>query len=540
MTMKMKHVCVCILASAVPLFAADIQVPDLETRIRNTGSTVPSQAVPEIAPPLPVPLPPAPAVQPDVPLASRSAESGLSLPPEDQPPSVIPATPPAEPAVNGHASVGAGWPGSVEADVLVAKAAGSVPGFRLSALHASRSVFGRANNGVWSRKTGIDASVSEKDASGWRAGISLAEESNGFQGLNPAYASLSSRAVSFGGSSGAIPVASFPVSASVSLAGDIFSLGADTPGSIAASVPIADYGAYSLAPILALSFAKDSFSARLSGAYTYDAVSGAGETHSGSGTLTLGYAPGSVAFAGSVGAHGDSADGVLVPFELSLSWTGAKTPVRRIFLSGGLSSDRNAPWSPEKAAPFAAVTGKPIYSADWNGAFGISLAPLADLSFDAGVAYRTTAFGRGVLAVADIADSTTGWRFPVVRENRRSVVTTATMTVTESFWRVSAGYEGEWLDRLYRQSMHSFRIVSTIFDPSSRRLWDVAAASVFFFDGWQVPELSVTGALHPWKGMTVSVGLTDGIPLLSGVARKTDRVFLSADGAVTVSARIDF
>jgi len=36
---------------------SDVTVPDLETKIRNSGSSVPEQALPELKAPAPVPIP---------------------------------------------------------------------------------------------------------------------------------------------------------------------------------------------------------------------------------------------------------------------------------------------------------------------------------------------------------------------------------------------------------------------------------------------------------------------------------------------------
>ncbi len=550
--MKSKQVSVAALAVfcalSASVFAADVGVPDLETRIRNTGSSVPASAIPPLAPPAPVPIPA--VAESSAPPAPVPDQQALAPEPAEE---TVPALPVArpEPALTGHTAFGIGWPEHVGLDMELSKAAGVLPGFAVSTILDSRSLFKRSSRGVWTDVIALDLSMMAPSSSapdsaatpggsdGWSYGVSLRGRTDGFQGINPDYASLSGRDLSFSGSSGTIPLGSVPLAVRIDVTGDAFSSAADKAGEGVATVPIDDFRAYAFSPVIGLSFSHDAFSAAVSGAYSYDSVSGAGETHAGEGTLSLGYRPGKVQFDGTVGFLADTVDGPLVPFDLSVAWLDGNALVRRAVFSGGLASGRVSAWSLAEERPFARLDGKTVYSADWNVHGGLTLAPLSDVTLDAGVTWRNSAFGRGTPVVSDVADSSTGWRYAIVRLCRQSIVTTASATVTESFWRVSVGYEGELLDRLYRTSLHSFRVDSSIADPSARRLWDVTAAASFFVNEWQVPDLSLSAALHPWKGMTLSLGVTDGIPLFSGVARKSDRVFLSASGAVTASVRID-
>jgi len=445
--------------------------------------------------------------------------------------------------VTGHASIGAGWPGVLSGDVSVSRDAGTSPGFSIDATHASSS--GSVESGVkgfWVRDTTLSGCLeSGKSRSDWSAALSIREKADGFQGKADGYSGLVRRNVDFSGSTGAFALGSTPILVKTGLSGSVFSSIADGSDPALPAAAIADYAGYRLSPTVAFLFVKDAFSARFDGSYGYDAVSSVGEVHAGDGTLSLGYRLNRVRLSASAGFHADSVDGPLVPFTLSAEWSDGGVPsgpVRFVRLSGGLDSARSSPFRLAERETWAALSGNTVYSADWNGAVSAGIAPAKDVSVDFGAAYRTSAFGRGVLAVTDMADST--MRYTVARTTRQSLMTSAKGSWARDFWSLSAGYEGEWLDRLWRQSLQTVSAKAAVHDPGARRIWDASASASFALDVWQVPVLGLYGALRPARNVAVEFRLDDAVPLVTARSRALNSLYSSTDGALSVSVRVDF
>ena len=107
-------------------------------------------------------------------------------------------------------------------------------------------------------------------------------------------------------------------------------------------------------------------------------------------------------------------------------------------------------------------------------------------------------------------------------------------------WNLAAEYEGEWLDRAWRESLHSLTASGTVRDTSPLSVWSASASARLFLDAWLMPEISLTGTFRPTKALAISLLVSDLAPLATGTRRILKGPYVSSLGAVALSARIDF
>lgn len=523
-------------APAGLLFAGEIEVPDLETRIVNSGSSIPEAAVPEVPPPAAVAIPREPSVLPVV------APEPVAIPAASEP-----AAPAAASAVSvtkeftGHAAFGAGSESYLFSDVAIARAAESSPGFTLAFTGDSADGYSPsgAGTGFFDRSMALAAGVSGSLSSGaWFARAAVGEATDGFQSLAVEYASLTRRDVSWSAGIDALPLGSSSLKFSAGLDGSLFSAWGDRSSSVAPLVAIAPYSGYNLSPRAALAWSADSFTAALSLSGGYETVAGSGELIDGAAALDLRYGLGNFALTGSVGAAGDSGDGFLVPFDLSVSYAKETSFLRNLRLSGGLSRDRSSPWALSGEEPFTLLEGHAVYAADWNLAGAFALAPSDAFSVSGGVEYRQSAFGRGALVVTDDANLSTAYRYRVARVDRKSLVTKAGASWSSGPVTLSGGYTGEWLDRLYRTTLHNLELAAAV-SGTGALAWDAKISASVPLDSPELPVVGFQATLRPAKTISFSVSLDDGLPPLFGVARMRNSLYAGRSGILALRARVD-
>jgi len=401
------------------------------------------------------------------------------------------------------------------------------------------SGFSNPDPGYYSKTTSLSAALSGgPDGSSWKLSADISERTDGLQGKNPEYSSLTRRDMAFLADSGPIRLGEGPFAWSVAFAGDVFSSGADKPGTLPPATAIPGYAGYSLDPSLSLTFAQGAFKAMLTGRYSYNAIADSREAQAGRGTLSLSYAIGQFLLAADVSAHGDVDDGFLVPFSAAVVWENAELPLRRVSLAGGLAVDRVTSRDLADANPFILLSGKPVWQADWNGSLSARIVPLSEVSLEAGAVFRSSLPGRGILAVTD--DLAPGNLYTVSRLERKSLVAAARGNWEGEGWNLAAEYEGEWLDRAWRDTLHSVTASGTVRDTGPQSIWSASASSRFVLDAWKMPELSLTGTFRPAKALAISLLVSDLVPLATGSRRTLKGPYVSSGGAVALSARIDF
>jgi len=522
--------------SAACLFADGIAVPDLETRIRNSGNVVPESALPAVTST-------APAVVPQLGTQTQA------VPAVPVPAVTAPATPVSEGAlapivpspITGSIGLGAGSPESLFADVFLTKASSALPGFAVKFGYNAADGYGSwsTGNGCFDRTTLINARVFDDRAKGgWFTDIGLIERSDGFQGKNIWYYGLSRKTVSIKGGAVSVPLMAEGLSFSASCEGALFSFYEDSPRPSTGSEMISDYRGYSLAPLVSFDYEKGGFSASLSGQYGYETAVDESEFHDANGTLSLRYIRSGFDLGASASIAGDNLDGILDPFSLSFSWSNTDFILRHIGVSGGLSRTLYSSRLLAEKEPFIALDGLSVNAADWTAAGGFTLSPLDRITVDAGAEYRKTAFNRGILALTDTIDATS--RIPFVRTNRDSLVTRASVTGTNDWFSVTAGYSGEWMDRLYRRSLHQVNAGATVFSPGAVRTWEAGVKSVFAIDFADIPILSASGTFRPVHNFAITLSFDDSLPLALGKTRTRNGLYAERSGACTLSALINF
>jgi len=542
LTHKRFFTVVFLILGAAVLFADGVTVPDLETRIHNSGNTVPESALPAVTSPSPVPVPqlgtPAQAapVQP-APVPAAVAPAVTAPVSEGSLPKV---TPPPSP-ITGSIGLGTGSPDSLFADVFLAKESSALPGFAVKFGYNAADGYGSwsAGNGYFDRTTSINARVFDDRAQkGWFADVGLTERSDGFQGKNIGYYGLSRKGVAFKGGAVSVPFMAEGLSLSASFDGTMFSFYEDSPSPVTLPETISDYRGYSLSPLVSFDYANGGFSACLSGQYAYETAVDNGELHDANGTLSLRYNRSGFNLAASASIAGDNKDGILDPFALSFSWSSADFFLRHIGVSGGLSRTGYSSRILAEKEPFVALDGLSVNAADWTAAGGFTLFLFDRVSFDAGAEYRKTAFNRGILALTDTIDATS--RIPFVRVDRNSLVTTASVTGTGDWFSVTTGYSGEWMDRLFRRSLHQASAGITVFSPGAERTWEAGVKSSFAIDFADIPMLSASCTVRPVHNFALTLSVDDSIPLALGKTRTRNGLYAERSGSCALSALINF
>lgn len=589
--------------------SADADVPDIETRIKNSGNAVPPAALPAVPGPVPSALPPAP----DVPVASPAAVPPAAIGPEPAP---VDASTPVSAAeiearvdnpVSGLVRLGAGSPETLFGDLSVRREDGTLPALALDFSYASADGYGyekpgtgyfdRAAQARFGASSGVtsgsppnaptaaatadgapgDASAGARSPA-WFADLSLFDGSDGFQGKNPRYYALTRRDVGWSLGLRSIALGSSAFSLSAVADGSVDSTFAEGPSANSSSddsaadldaadgaTKIDDFAGYRLSPSLVLAFTKGAFLATLSGRYGYETALERGELHDGSGDLALRYGIGNLNLLASAGVAGDggtgaTGDGIVFPFSVGFVWNPASVDVgspvgdappviagsssvpRELRLSFGITRERQSARTLAKAEPFADTAGLSVFSADWDGSLGFALGTETNngsfLSARADAVYRKSLAGHGILALTD--DLSDASLVSVRRVERDSFVTGVEAYYSASAFSLSARYEGEWLDRLYRRSLHTATVGANVYDRGADRVWEAGVQSAFALDRADYPVLSARGTVRPFRNFSVTLSALDMLPLAAGEERTRNGLYTVRSGELTLSATLNF
>ncbi len=551
--------------SVAPLAAAGVEVPDLETRIRNYGSEVPSAAVPDLPNPAPAPIPEDNA-------AAEAAPVAPAIVPVPEP-ELFPETPtPSENktdgTVSGWASLGAGSPGTLLGDLSVERAGGPLPDFSLRFAYDAADGYGgeTAGEGFFDRSISLGfgaSSRNEASGAGWQASLGLSERTDGLQGLNAELYGFTARDAVWDASAD-IPVSlKSGLSASLGISGAVFASFADMPGTAiggASSVPVtgepvANSGGYRIEPDLSINLVRGRGKFALEGVYGYETVVNTGEVNTGTVALSAGGTFGGLSLGARSGVALDSASGAAFPFSLSAAWTGDTGILRNLSASGGLDAYRSGVDTLAGADPFVDRTRLSRTAADWFGKASLSLSGPeafgASTGFEAGAEWRDTAFGFGVLGVLPIDEPASGGSaglVPVGERERQSLATKVALSATAPGLELKAGWNAEWLDtpaetlRYGPVSAASQRLDAglTLFDRDARRLWETSAVAAFALNRAVTPSVDLSGTLRPAKAFALTLSFDDIVPLIAGEPRMRDAVYADRSGVLTLSGRIDF
>jgi hypothetical protein len=549
--------------------AQGIEVPDLETEIRNSGNTVPSSAIPALPPPVVPALPAAPTVAPQ-PVAPPVASPAVVAPEPVQPQA---ETAEKKRSVRGYALVGAGSPGSIFADLAVEKD----PDFFVRFTHDAADGYSGegTGNGFFDRATALEFSIgtdstndtrdardTESSVASWFIYGKLGERTNGLQGLSTSVYSLTRRYAEWDAYAVRPFAEESPFAMAFGISGTVFSSFADQPGGappLAAMMEQAN--GYSLDPTFGFRWTGDLWSAGADASYRYDTAGDTGELHTGRATIYLVRAfnknssasvsadSGNEAFGSdlrfSAGILSDSAsdmESTAVPtFEVSFNRNIPESFVSALTISAGLDAGASDPRLLALADPFVDQRGLPVNYADWMALASISRSQSDSLTLGADVSFRKTAFGRGILVAGPLtAEAITDARIPVVYLDRDSLETVARASYTAGFVTFTGAWTAEWLDALYRDSLHELSSTVTLADPDERKLWETSATASVRPDNFELPALGVSGMVRPFQALAITLSLEDILALVSGEERTLNDLFITRSGALVLSARIDF
>jgi hypothetical protein len=549
---------------------SDVAVPDIETKIRNSGISVPEQALPELKAPAPVSIPELGNAVPEqkpVPPASAAPES---KPSETAVPESDAAPEKNNSAMTGSASIAAGLPGAVSASFSLSRTGKDFPATSVDFSHDAADGYSgeTAGSGYFDRTTKIAVGVSD---TAWFADASFGDRAYGFQGQSSRYFDLARRDAAWSMGAKSFALGNSPFTLALSGDGSVYSSFTEGEGSYSGPHPtaaLADSTGYYLSPRAALSYARGDFSAELSGKYGYETAADLDELHDGESSLALKYAVAGLDLSASAGIAGDSEDGAVVPFDVGIAWGSSEgnaseprvdgrgrsnaavsfagISLREAHLSGGIDRKRVSFYSLADAEPLAEYRGLSVYAADWNAKAGFTIASAAagsaevasPLSFSASAEYRRSLAGHGTLFITDELDSSA--LVAVSRTDRSSLVTNAGARWDGDGIAAKTGWSLEWLDRLDRESVHSLTCGLEAFDRSKEKKWKAGVDASFALDHAEVPMLSGSGSVYPVKNLSVGLSLDDAISLSSGKARERNGLYMERSGTLKLSAGIYF
>lgn len=553
------------LLSVATLAADEVSVPDVETRINNSGNSISPKALPDLANPAPVAVP------------EGEKKTVLVTP--------VPAPPPVESPVNpgksgdgvaplvnggvhGNASLDAGSPGLLRGAIAVTCDRSSDPDFALGFSHDSADGYGHKDpgDGFFDRETSADARVSGRVLSGeGNIALAVSDRTDGFQGKNSGYYSMTHRSLSWDWSINRVRL----------LRGEsVFTFGAGSTGWIhdsfaekpsgAASpaVGIADWSGFGFEPQASFAVSRGAFDARVDAAFCYDTVADQkpAEMKSADASLSAGYASGSFTARARVDVLAESEFDVLFPFDVSVSYDSSEGLIRSFRLSGGLAGDRQDPWDLARAEPFVLLSGVPYHSADWNVSGLSSVAISEPLSLALSATWRSTAYDRGILVLSGDADAATAL-IPIELAVRDSLATSASLQWRAPGLLASAGVSDEWLDRLNRKTLHRLDGSITVCDkaysfaqakddargaikangaPITDARWEATARASVPLDSGEYPFLGVSGTVRPARQFAVTLAFDDLLPLATGHLRERNGMYAERSGIVALSGSINF
>lgn len=561
---RSKLICVLIFFSAIHSFAAEVQVPDLETRIKNSGNVIPENALPVLSSPGPSVLPqnseiPVQRVVSDE-VISDSEDSTQAESIEMDP--FIPLD--SFPSISGTALLGAGSPGTIRGELSLVRSAHysndhSVPSLALNFHYDSADGFGlkKTGTGFFDRSVQLAGTVASGDMANtekasWYAGVDLRERTDGFQGLNSFYYSLNTRSVSWDSGISNTFSGSDLLTWGLTFAGSSLSAFADSPGgnSVPASPADATFipqaNRYTIFPSIHLNFSKELsgktipgfIAASLTGSYSFTGMADTGEFHRGGGDLSFAYRYKRIETALFTDIHYDSASGVLFPFSARFLYENIGSFLSRLSIEGGLSASVSDPSDIRLLEPFAHTNLLPIIASDWFGTLSVHISPVQMLSLGTAFSYKTTAFSRG------------GWNLTSnVQENgllnieemsRDSFHVSSEAVWKPSFFTFSLGYSGEFLDSLYLTSLHSVSLNAEVFDTGEFSKWKAGLNSLISLDAPELPFVDLYGSFKPAKNISILCTVKDAIPPLVGKNRDRWGGYIARSGELLLSARLDF
>lgn len=526
---------IVLLCSSISLYGENASVPDIETRIRNSGNEVPSSALPVFRLPPPVELPA--EELPSVPVAESEDENtsvAVSEPVSEQKPE--------KPAATGHASVGSGYPATLAGEFAVFQPEGRAPGFSAEFGYSSSDGYGGKDlgRGFFDRSVGLSLKAfRETGPKNWYAAISIGDRANGLQENHPAYFSIGHRLAGFNAGADLFSLGENGPLFSVYLDSQVFTASAERgatdplPGT-----GIEDYRGYYLSPGARLSFTPGLFRVYVDATYALDTVADLDDTHALKASLSAYRTFGALELGAGAAFHTDSEQDFVVPFFGRIDWNPEEGLFRTVSLSGGIQSGRHTVFELAREDPFVRLDGMPVYSADWFGSFNAEIQPLTDIRIGSGLEFRKTAGDRGYPVLTDALGTDGRVLWTVV--DRESLIVSAFIAYTGQMYSIKTGYRGELLDELWASYLHEIDVTLSVYDPAPRQFWAAGASAIIMPDSGELPRVGLSGQLHPLPRLTIALTFDDILTSLFGENRMINSEYRERGGSVLLSGRFDF
>lgn len=521
-----------------PGYGETVSVPNIETRIRNSGNEVPSSALPEFKLPLPQELPP------EVKTAEKSKPT-VSVG-TDPVPVEVPIAPETiatfeSSGVTGHASVGSGYPSSLAGEFSVARPAGDAPG--LSAQFGYLTSDGyqgkKAGTGYFDRSVGLSLlAFNDTGTKKWFTAVSIADRANGLQGANPAYFSIGHRLAGVNAGFDLFTIGENGPVVSIYFDSQVFTSvverGATEP---LPGTGIEDYRGYFLSPSLRLSLVRERYLFTLESVYALDTVDTTDDLHALSVSAAAERTFGTLFLGGGAEFHTDSQDNFVVPFFLKFGWEPESGLFGPIGVTGGLRTDRRTVFDLVRLDPFVSLEGMPVYAADWFTRVNITVHPLSDITLYSIGEFRRTAANRGTPVLTDsISFGTLQW----ARVDRDSLVVTAGIAYAGEMLAVVTEYRGELMDELWAKHLHEIEVTVSLHDPAPKHFWATEVSSVFTPDSKELPRIGLSGRIFPLPRLSITLSFDDVLPPLFNEARMRNSLYQERSGTILLSGRFEF
>lgn len=526
---------VVIMCSGALIHAENVSVPDIETRIRNSGNEVPSSALPVFRLPPPVELP----VEEDTPLPPDEPGTDTASDIATEP---LPEQKPDKPAATGHASVGSGYPATLAGEFAVLQPEGRHPGFSAQFGFSASDGYGGKDmgRGYFDRSVGLSLrAFRETGPRTWYTAVSIGDRANGLQENHPAYFSLGHRLAGINAGVDLFTIGENGPVLSVYLDSQIFTASAERGGTDPLpGTEIEEYRGYYLSPGLRLLATPGLFRIIFDATYALDTVVDIDDIHAVEASLSAYRAFGALELGAGATFHTDSEEKFVVPFFAQIEWNPDDGMFGPVSLSGGLLSERRTVFDLARKDPFVQLDGMPVYTADWFGSFSAEVQPLADIRLGSGVEFRKTAVDRGYPVLTNSIGTDRRVLWTVV--DRESLVASAFIAYTGERFSLETGYRGELLDELWASHLHEIDVAMSVYDPAPRQFWAVEARAVFMPDSGDLPRVGLSGQVHPLPRLTISLTFEDMLPPLFGENRMINSEYREQGGSVLLSGRFEF
>lgn len=240
----------------------------------------------------------------------------------------------------------------------------------------------------------------------------------------------------------------------------------------------------------------------------------------------------------------DSNQGVLVPFKITGTF-GTKTHPKlgeptNFFaqVSGGLDYELQNRAFLMRQEPFIQTQIPSLIASDFFGLFIGELFDSSGISAHSEIETRFSAFNRNLYYLTgSMLDSGLA---EVDSKNRNYIRSSLAVAWTSNWLTAQTGYEGFWLEHLRLEPAQIIFVGFQFKDKKALPIWSAGGESKFFFDYTQLPLLSFNASLHPSNSLDLSFYFDDALVWFLAKERIRNTLYADSLGAIRLQAKISF